>query len=182
MGPGSGTGAIGTGGAGIVAASSAGITTTGASIRCCQYEAAIARCQKRGISKRKSMICAITKAPITLFRGHELRPNPKSADQQNGSDDGDHNIAGEEPCKAAKCVPESRCDGLAHRPLVVQNRITPARSNQMRRVVMIRKMTAAHVDEGYRALRRCQRPGLSLAGFEVISIGRFCLIVEDSNS
>jgi hypothetical protein len=37
----------------------------------------------------------------------------------------------------------------------------------------------AHVDEGYKALRRCQRPGFSLAGFEVIFIGRFCLIAED---
>ena len=36
----------------------------------------------------------------------------------------------------------------------------------------------AHADEGYKALRRCQRPGLSLAGFQVIFIGRFWVIAE----
>jgi len=33
----------------------------------------------------------------------------------------------------------------------------------------------AHADEGYKALRRSQRPGVSLAGFEVTFIGRICV-------
>src|ERR1700756_1723748 len=68
-GAGSGTGAIGT----VVTGSGAGsidwTATTGASICLCQYVTAIPRCQKRGISKRKSVICAITKAPATLSAG-----------------------------------------------------------------------------------------------------------------
>jgi hypothetical protein len=38
----------------------------------------------------------------------------------------------------------------------------------------------AHIDEGYRALRRIQRPraSFSLAGFQVTSIGRFWVTAE----
>ncbi len=39
----------------------------------------------------------------------------------------------------------------------------------------------AHIDEGYRALRRIQRPraSFSLAGFQVTFIGRFWVTAED---
>ena len=42
----------------------------------------------------------------------------------------------------------------------------------------------AHIDEGYRALRRIQRPraSLSLAGFQVTFIGRFWVTPEDRYS
>jgi hypothetical protein len=36
----------------------------------------------------------------------------------------------------------------------------------------------AHADEGYKALRRSQRPGVSLAGFQVTFIGRFWVTAE----
>jgi hypothetical protein len=41
----------------------------------------------------------------------------------------------------------------------------------------------AHIDEGYRALRRIQRPraSFSLAGFQVTPIGRFWVTAEVRN-
>src|SRR5580765_6315385 len=63
-GAGSGTGGVATESTGI--GSTGGTAITGASIRICQYETAIPRCQKRGMRSKRSVICAITKAPYTL--------------------------------------------------------------------------------------------------------------------
>lgn len=65
-GAGSGTGASGGAMTTAGVGSTGCIATTGTSIFCRQYETAIPRCQKRGISNRNRVIWATTKAPTRL--------------------------------------------------------------------------------------------------------------------
>ena|SRR5215831_6897838 len=69
-GAGSGSGAMGVAGSGAV---STGCTTTIGAIICrFQYETAIPRCQNRGISSKKRMICESTNALKILSEGMNL--------------------------------------------------------------------------------------------------------------
>ena len=98
-------------------------TTTGTSIRCCQYDTATPRCQKRGINNKIKMSWRDDECSRHTFGGHELHPHPNPADQNNRRDNCSDHIAREQTAEAAECVTEASADRFAHRALIAQHNV-----------------------------------------------------------
>jgi hypothetical protein len=79
----------------------------------------------------------------------------------------------------ARCLQVCTCRLPAHIGLLLDAPQGPSETSQRYNLLsFFFAQDVAHADEGYKALCRSQRPGVSLAGFEVTFIGRLCVIAE----